>query len=246
MLTIMSIALILLLLYTIVPFIASRWVGIGVFQRSYRDERLALTFDDGPDPVYTNELLDLLKENQVKASFFVVGERAQQYPDIIRRMYREGHLIGVHNYVHRSNWLMAPWQVKQGVKKTADIIEDITGSRPVYYRPPWGMLNLFDLFLHKNFQIILWSVMVGDWRSKGGEKKIINRLREKITPGATIVLHDCGVTKGADEDAPKYTIKALRQLFKEMPVKNYSFIRIDEMLTRTNAQALELEFDKLN
>ena len=232
MLLFLFILFFLLLLYTLIPFGLSRWGGIGVFQRAGNDERLAFTFDDGPDPVYTNELLDLLQKYQVKASFFVVGSRAEQYPEVIQRMYREGHLIGIHNYVHRSNWLMTPWRVKQGVMKTADTLEKITGERPVYYRPPWGMLNFFDFFIHKDFRLILWSVMAGDWRSKGGKDKILHRLRKKIKPGSVILLHDCGVTYGADEDAPKYTIQALKQLIKELLEKGYSFTRIDEMVKK--------------
>lgn len=222
--------LLLLFFYTVIPYILSRWFGLSVFQRGLPERFIALTFDDGPDPVYTNELLDLLKEHEVKASFFVVGSRAEKYQEIIQRMDREGHLIGIHNYVHRSNWLMAPWQVKRSVEKTATTIEKITGKEPTFYRPPWGMLNLFDYSIHKRFRIILWSIMVGDWRSEGGEKKIITRLRAKIKPGAVILLHDCGVTWGADEDAPKYTIEALRQLLQELPQQGYSCVRIDEML----------------
>ncbi|MGG5253190.1 polysaccharide deacetylase family protein [Neobacillus sp. SM06] len=232
MLLLLIILLSLLLLYTLIPFGLSRLGGIGVFQKASHDERLAFTFDDGPDPVYTNELLDLLQKYQVKASFFVVGSRAEQYPEVIRRIYKEGHLIGIHNYVHRSNWLMTPWRVKQGVAKTADILEGITGERPVYYRPPWGALNIFDLFIHKDFRLILWSVMAGDWRSKGGKDKILHHLRKNIKLGSVILLHDCGVTFGAEEEAPKYTIQALKQLIKELIEKGHSFARIDEMVIK--------------
>lgn len=224
------ILLFLLALYTIIPFVLSRLFGIGVSQSSSGEMQLALTFDDGPDPIYTNELLDVLKEYNVKASFFIVGSRAEQYPDIIRRIHEERHLIGIHNYVHRSNWLMAPWQVKRGIEKTADLLEEITGKRPQYYRPPWGMLNLMDFFIHKDYRIILWSVMADDWRSKGGEKKVIHHLRSQIKPGAIILLHDCGVTWGADEEAPEHTIEALRQLLPELSKKGFSFLRVDEML----------------
>lgn len=226
----LSLLLFILALYMIVPFVLSRIFGFGVSRSSPGGMDLALTFDDGPDPVYTNELLDVLKENNIKASFFVVGSQAEQYPDIIRRIHEEGHLIGVHNYVHRSNWLMAPWQVKQGIEKTADLVEKMTGRRPRYYRPPWGLLNLMDFSIRKDYRIILWSVMADDWRSKGGEKKVIHRLQEQIKPGAIILLHDCGVTWGADEAAPRNTIEALRQLLPELSKKGFSLLRVDEML----------------
>lgn len=222
----------LFLLYTVIPFVLSRWMGIGVFQKSQYDQRLAFTFDDGPDPLYTVQLLDVLNQYSVKASFFVVGERAERFPEIIERMHMEGHLIGIHNYTHRSNWLMSPWKVKEGVEKTAQIIEQITGHRPVYYRPPWGMLNLFDYWIHPHYQIILWSVIVGDWRSKGGAARILQSLQQSLHPGAVILLHDCGATWGADEDAPKYTIAALRQLLSELAVQNKGTATVNEMLQK--------------
>lgn len=226
--------LLLVFIYTIFPFILSRWLGIGVYQNggqaAVQKRQIAFTFDDGPNEKYTNELLDLLKEHHVKASFFVVGVNAEKYPDIILRMHQEGHLIGVHNYLHRSNWLFTPWKVTKGLEKSAFTIEGITGTKLKYYRPPWGMLNFFDYFLHKRFKIILWSLMVGDWRSNGGSKKIETRLRNRIKSGDIIVLHDSGENWGADDDAPRYTIEALRTLLVELSGKGYSFVRIDEWI----------------
>jgi peptidoglycan/xylan/chitin deacetylase (PgdA/CDA1 family) len=220
-------------IYTIVPFILSRGAGLGVLKYAGRKavakKEIAFTFDDGPNPKYTNELLDLLKKHQIKASFFVVGEEAEKYPDIIFRMHKEGHLIGIHNYVHRSNWLMTPWRVKRDLEKSANIIEGITGTKPKYYRPPWGMLNIFDYFTHKDYMIILWSLMVGDWRSKGGSKKREEGILNGVKPGDIILLHDSGETWGANEDAPKYTITALKTVFKELSKRGYTCKRIDEL-----------------
>jgi peptidoglycan-N-acetylglucosamine deacetylase len=220
----------LFILYTVIPYILSSWVGFGVYRNGIRKREIALTFDDGPSPKYTNELLDLLYKHQIKASFFVVGSKAAKHPEIIQRMDREGHLIGIHNYVHQSNWLLTPLQVKHGLEKSAQIIENIIGVKPSFYRPPWGVVNLFDFFIHKNYRIILWSLMVGDWRSKGGSKKREIRLLERVKPGDIILLHDCGDTWGADVDAPLYTIEALRRVLPELAKRGYTFGRVDEMI----------------
>lgn len=111
-----------------------------------KDAEIALTFDDGPDPVYTPVLLDLLKRERIKATFFLVGERAARYPELVLRMSREGHCIGLHNYKHQCNWLISPWKNARTLEQSARIIENITGERPVFYRPPWGMMHLLDFF----------------------------------------------------------------------------------------------------
>jgi peptidoglycan/xylan/chitin deacetylase (PgdA/CDA1 family) len=219
----------ILAIYWAVPYFLTRVIGLGVLKHNKHSAKLAFTFDDGPNPEYTPQLLDLLEANDIKATFFVVGSKAEQYPEIIERIYKEGHLIGLHNYVHKSNWLMSPWTIRRHLKKSAAIIEKITGARPVYYRPPWGLVNLFDYFLIKQFKIILWSVMAEDWRSRGGYEKIKNKLLKSIKNGDVILLHDCGKTFGADEDAPKNTIQALKDVFKEISNRKMDCVRIDEL-----------------
>lgn len=235
MLDFLILLIIIVVMYMIIPFILSRWVGAGVVKKggseSIERREIALTFDDGPSPEYTDELLDVLQKHHVKASFFVVGSKAEKHPEIILRMHRDGHLIGIHNYVHRSNWLMTPWKVQRDLNKSAAIIQMITGTKPQYYRPPWGMLNLFDFF-HKNYHIILWSLMVGDWRSNGGSRKIEERLLKRVKPGVIIVLHDSGETWGADDDAPGYTIQALKKVLRELSHQGYTYKLVNEWKER--------------
>lgn len=220
---------IFILFYTIVPYFFSFVLGLGVFRKKKKSTSLAFTFDDGPHEIYTPMLLDLLHENNVKVTFFVLGSKAEQFPEIIRRMHAEGHLIGVHNYVHRSNWLMTPRKVLKELNRSAAIVEGITGVWPVYYRPPWGLLNLLDYFILKNFNVVLWSIMVSDWRSEGGSERVKKELLKKINHGDIILLHDSGETLGADEEAPYNTIMALKDVFKELRKQGFSSVRIDEM-----------------
>ncbi|MBS4174077.1 polysaccharide deacetylase family protein [Bacillus sp. FJAT-49736] len=229
------IVLIAIIVYMFVPFAFSRWIGIGVLRRNKANSAIAFTFDDGPDPKYTGELLNLLKKYHVKATFFVVGSKAEKHPDLILRMHREGHLIGMHNYVHRSNWGMMPWTVRRDLKRTASIIEGITGKRPIYYRPPWGLLNFFDLFLAGKYKLVLWSLMVGDWRSSGGSEKIIHGILNNVKPGDIILLHDSGETWGANEDAPAYTIEGLKYVLDALQKQGHYFTRIDNMYRKKKA-----------
>lgn len=229
MVKIILLMLLLLALYWLVPFILTAGLGIGVLKRKASSSKIAFTFDDGPNPVYTPQLLDLLKINNIKATFFVVGSKAEKYPELIARMHAEGHLIGMHNYVHKSNWVLTPWTLRRHLRKTDSIIEKITGERPVYYRPPWGLLTLFDFLLMNQYKIIHWSVMAEDWRSKGGSEKVKNRLLQNIKNGDVILLHDCGETPGADEDAPLNTIHALKDVFKELSSRGMSCVRMDEL-----------------
>ncbi|WP_066073761.1 polysaccharide deacetylase family protein [Neobacillus soli] len=230
MVYIVSAIIFFILLYTVIPYFLSRGLGLNIFKRGVDPSKIAFTFDDGPDPIYTPILLDLLKKNEVKATFFVVGSKAEKHPELIQRMHQEGHLIGIHNYVHHSNWLMSPWKVRKGLEDTARIIENITGVSPVYYRPPWGLLNLFDLFQRSNYKIILWSVMADDWRTRGGSEKIKQRLLANIKGGDVILLHDCGDTPGAESDAPRNTINALKDVLKQVETKELTCVRIDELL----------------
>src|SRR4051794_39095454 len=163
---IILLVLLFLVFYWLVPFILTAIAGIGVLKRKDSSDKISFTFDDGPNPIYTPQLLDLLKQYHIKATFFVVGWKAEKYPGLIARMHNEGHLIGIHNYVHKSNWIMAPWTTRRHLSKTAGIIEKITGERPIYYRPPWGLVTLVDFLLLKQYKIIHWSVMAEDWRSK--------------------------------------------------------------------------------
>ncbi|WP_042122009.1 polysaccharide deacetylase family protein [Paenibacillus senegalensis] len=226
------IVLIFTSLYMLLPWIITRIMGIGVVRRFQGNRQLALTFDDGPHPEYTPQLLDLLKKHNMKATFFVLASRAEQYPELLLRMHEEGHQIGVHNYDHKSNWLMLPWNVKRRqVDRSADIIERITGCRPTCYRPPWGMLNLTDLFLLKDYTIVLWSVMTGDWRSKVAEKRLKNSMLEGLKDGAIVLLHDSGDTLGANRDAPRYMLQALEEVLEELQRQSWATVRIDELMT---------------
>lgn len=217
-------------LYMFAPSLITRLTGLGVFRKGSVHNQVAFTFDDGPHPLYTPKLLDLLNDYQVKATFFVLGAQAEQYPELIRRMDREGHQIGIHNYCHTSNWLMLPGTVRRKhLDRSADIIESIVGIRPDHYRPPWGLINLFDIFRNKHYRIVLWSLMAGDWSSHACQTRLRSTLLRRITGGSVILLHDSGETIGADTQAPSYMLQALEDVLHQLQTKELQFVRLDEM-----------------
>ncbi|MFC4776537.1 polysaccharide deacetylase family protein [Paenibacillus sp. GCM10023252] len=224
----------LLTFYAFLPGLISRTFGFRVFKKGKVEREIALTFDDGPDPIYTPQLLDLLARYDAKATFFVVGSHAESHPELLKRMAEEGHRIGIHNYVHKSNWLMRPSTVKRQIERTSDIIERATGIQAAYYRPPWGIVNVFDYSNLGYLQIILWSAMFGDWRSKVGTKRLSKRMMRKLKPGEVLLLHDCGLTLGADEDAPKHMLQALGRYLEAGRERGYRFVGIDEMMKLTD------------
>ncbi|WP_052703028.1 polysaccharide deacetylase family protein [Paenibacillus beijingensis] len=223
----------LLTFYAFLPGLVSRTFGFKVFKKGRTEREIALTFDDGPDPVYTPQLLDLLARYDAKATFFVVGAHAELQPELLRRMRDEGHVIGIHNYVHKSNWLMRPSTVKKQIRRTCDIIREATGERASYYRPPWGIVNLFDFSNLGYLKIILWSSLFGDWRIRLGADRLGKRIMKKLNPGEVLLLHDCGQTWGADPDAPANMLKALEACLIEGLRRGYRFVHIEEMIALT-------------
>ncbi|MFD0716523.1 polysaccharide deacetylase family protein [Paenibacillus sp. GCM10027626] len=224
----------ILTFYAFLPGLVSRTFGFRVFKRGQANKEIALTFDDGPDPVYTPMLLDLLKQYNAKATFFVVGIYAEKHPELLKRMHDEGHIIGIHNYVHKSNWFMRPGTVKKQIQRTSDIIFNATGVRTTYYRPPWGIVNLFDFSNLGYLQIILWSSLFSDWRRKVGAERLRQRMMKKLRPGEVLLLHDCGSTLGADIDAPANMLEALQSVLEEGNRRGYAFVTIPEMIAITD------------
>lgn len=221
--------------YAFLPGLISRTFGFRVFKKGKAEKAIALTFDDGPDPVYTPQLLNLLARYNAKATFFIVGAHAEGQEKLLQRMQEEGHTIGIHNYVHKSNWVMRPRTVRRHIERTNTVIEKATGMKSVYYRPPWGIVNLFDYSNMGYMHIILWSALFGDWRVKVGAERLKRRMMKKLRPGEVLLLHDCGNTLGADAEAPRNMLIALEAYMEEAVKRGYSFVGVGEMMKLTDA-----------
>ncbi|WP_376845938.1 polysaccharide deacetylase family protein [Camelliibacillus cellulosilyticus] len=230
------------IVYGVLPTVLMRTFSLGLFNRSHVKGKVALTFDDGPHPEYTPKLLDLLKKYEAKATFFIVGEFAENHPEILKRMDREGHLIGIHHYRHVSNWLISPFRTRRECKKTAEVIERIIGKRPSYYRPPWGHLHLFIPWSRGAYRLVIWSDILGDWNRKLGKERLENRLRHAARDGAIIVLHDSDQTPGADKGAPLNMLWAVDRFLTEF-YHRYEFVTID-VLYESEQERLKSQVQK--
>ncbi|MFJ7728305.1 polysaccharide deacetylase family protein [Neobacillus sp. NPDC097160] len=220
--------LILFLVYAILPTVMIRVFSLGITKRTNTDA-IALTFDDGPNPVYTPQLLDLLKKYDVKATFFVVGSKVKSYPDIIKRMSREGHTIGIHHFEHISSWIHSPSRIKKQLQMTEQAITECTGEKVTFYRPPWGSFNLFSLLVSNRYKVILWSHIFGDWKAAKGKNGLLEELLTATEPGSILLLHDCGETLGADKEAPYYMLKSLEIYLQQNKNNGTKFVTFKDL-----------------
>jgi peptidoglycan-N-acetylglucosamine deacetylase len=154
---------------------------------------VALTFDDGPHPVHTREVLRLLKEHGAKATFFVIGKKAEAHPDVIREIAADGHDIGIHTYSHDRLLNMRPEsQIEEEIAKTAEIVEQITGKRPTLFRPPVGFtsprITLVVKWLAVN--VVGWSVRAFDGVGRIDPQIVLSRIVPRLRERAIVLLHD--------------------------------------------------------
>lgn len=181
-------------------------------------KKVALTFDDGPHPVYTPEMLDLLKEKNVKATFFLLGEQVEKYPDIVKRMSEEGHLIGNHSYKHEQLSKLSSVQACSQVNRTNELIYAITGKAPEYLRPPFGDWRE-KLDCEVNMIEVLWDVDTLDWSSKNKDK-VVNRVMKNVEEGDIILMHD----------SYESTVQATEKIIECLQKEGYEFVTVDELI----------------
>lgn len=162
--------------------------------------RIALTFDDGPDPVWTPRVLDLLRDKRASASFFLVGERAARAPEVVRRIAGEGHEVASHAWSHRSLWRLGPRATEAEVARTHELLTALTGREPRHFRPPWGMVNaaLFGVLRRHGERLVLWSLQPEGLRPVPAEQQARSVLA-RAHPGAIVDLHDAEGTPAAPE-----------------------------------------------
>lgn len=222
-----ALIIVIFFVYCLIPSIWLRNYSKTVLRCGNDDGlKVALTFDDGPHPVYTPKILGILKKYGVKATFFVVGKNILLYPEIIKHIQSDGHTLGIHSYAHIHAWLMFPFDVFMDLSKSCSAILKMTGKQPVWYRPPWGTFNLITPYAAKRFELIpvYWSVTAHDWESGVSTERIANTVLAKAKPGAIIVLHD----NGDNNSSVEKTVEALPNIIKSFLSKGYQFITLDE------------------
>jgi peptidoglycan/xylan/chitin deacetylase (PgdA/CDA1 family) len=190
---------------------------------------VALTFDDGPDPVSTPAFLATLADLGVPATFFVLGEMAARSPDLLRRLYDEGHEVGVHGWTHRNHLRLTPGRIYTELAATADTVERVCGRRPVWFRPPYGVLSAGSCAAAARLGLrpLLWTAWGRDWEATATTSSVLANLRRGgLRPGATLLLHDSDCTS-----APRAwtsALGALRPLVADCRSRGMSFVRVSE------------------
>ena len=186
----------------------------SVYHGNETTRNVTLTFDDGPDPRYTPQLLALLKKHEAKAVFFVIGKKAKAHPELIRQILDEGHRIGNHTYHHVNSWFIPPWRLKNEILATNQVLEAITGEPVRYFRSPWGRLTMWTHHFTKQLGMVtvLYSHVAKDWRRDQRPEDLYARVAGSIGGGAIVLLHDGGGAEGA----PDNTLKALETLLPHL------------------------------
>lgn len=185
---------------------------------SKEKKKIALTFDDGPNEKYTPEMLNALKERNVKATFFLLGEEVEKYPEIVKQIYEEGHLIGNHSYKHEQLSKLSMEQACNQVNRTNELIHNITGIYPAYLRPPFGDWHE-QLDCEMNMVEVLWDVDTLDWSSQN-HAQIVNKVLKNIQENDIILMHDGYET----------SVTAAMEIVDTLQKQGYEFVTVDEIL----------------
>lgn len=209
------------------PNVPPAGARISYSQVNITQSVVAMTFDDGPHPSLTPQLLDLLKERNIKCTFFVVGKNAKAYPQIIRRIIAEGHEIGNHTWTHRSLTSGSDEQIRKELQQSEDALFAAANYRPQVIRPPYGAINTRIkqlMFSEFGYSTIMWSVDPQDWR-RPGSSVVTSRLLAGAHPGAIMLAHD--IHPG--------TITAMPAFFDQMLAKGYQFVTVSQLMNMEKA-----------
>lgn len=203
--------------------------GMEYWHGDNGEKKIALTFDDGPNNVYTPQILDVLKQNDVRATFFMIGENVKRYPDVAKEVADSGEIIGNHSYTHRNLIFDINPFVRKQITRTQNIIFDNTGIVTNLFRPPFGGDDPFTLHQTKKlgYVVVKWSVSSKDWERPGVDR-IVNNVIKNARNGSIILMHD-GDELRQNIDRSQ-TVKALPIIISELRKQGYEFVTVPELL----------------
>ena len=215
-----GIKLICLLISLVLPIlsVSAEEGSTNVYHRHDNNEmKIALTFDDGPHPVLTPKILDILKEYQVKATFFIVGENAVNYPDIVERILKEGHEIGNHTHTHDKI-------DREEIERCEKTIYELTDYKTKLFRPPEGLINnaVRSASSRLGYDIILWNIDTRDW-DPTSPNDIYKNVTSNISAGSIILMHDY-----ISFNSP--TPEALKLMLPKLIDMGYQFVVVSELI----------------
>ena len=186
---------------------------------------VALTFDDGPSKLYTEQVLKILSDNNVKATFFVIGGSVKRYPEIFKKVFAAGHVIGNHSYTHPNFSKLNQNAIEKELSKTNSIIYANAHVYPIFFRPPFGATSALSRSVVENlgYKSVTWDYLVNDYDvSKTSPDIIANSIIKHASPGAVMVMHDGGGNRSK-------TVAALPKIISELKKQGYQFVTVAEI-----------------
>ncbi|WP_078393471.1 polysaccharide deacetylase family protein [Shouchella patagoniensis] len=211
------------------PTLQTEFPGVVFVKGDSASNQIALTFDDGPDPRFTGQVLEKLEAYNVPATFFVLGERVTANPDLLRRVIDGGHEIGNHTYSHLNLAEASVAQLEQELTETGDAVEAITGYRPSLFRPPYGFITReqVERLASLNYSVIGWDVDPLDWDGTPAAQ-VAQTVLQEAGAGSIILLHDGG---DVDTENPEiFSADALDEIIPALQNQGYTFVTVSELL----------------
>jgi peptidoglycan-N-acetylglucosamine deacetylase len=211
-------------------FIGSSIISLNYHVKAYSGnpsetkKRIAITFDDGPN-AFTESVLDVLKQHDVKAAFFCIGKHIEQYPNTFKRIVSEGHIVGNHSYSHAPLFdFYRQERIQREIQTTDALIQKISGKKVQFFRPPYGVTNpsIRRALAVTQHKVIGWNIRSFDTVIKN-EHKLLNRIKHRIVPGGIILMHDTS----------HHTINVLEQLLLFLQENEYTVVSLAQLLNIT-------------
>jgi peptidoglycan/xylan/chitin deacetylase (PgdA/CDA1 family) len=199
-------------------------LGYPLYGGNIHRPEIALTFDDGPNPPYTSQILTILHTYGVKATFFVIGTNAATYPNLVQQEYQDGHVVGNHTWTHPDLTQLTVFQVRDQLQRTSEEMRAITGVSPSIFRPPGGNFNetVQSVAASLGLSTIVWDVDPRDW-SQPGVDVIIQRVLATVHNGSIILLHDGGGDRSE-------TVAALPTIITTLEQRGFQFVTIPRLI----------------
>src|SRR3712207_2945054 len=221
---IVIVLVVIFIMHSIIPTYYNKWLNGNVVKSISGKKRIMLTFDDGPDPRYIYDLIDMLDRHKVKAVFFVVGQNAEKNPDIVREILYRGHKVGIHSWQHRNAMLYSYLYTKKDFENTSRIMGELKIDTKLY-RPPWGHVNIFSNFFAEKYgmKLVYWNVMAEDWEKNATDESIYSKIMTRVKDGSIICLHDAGENSGGAPQAPIKMISGLDRAIGDLIKDGYRF-----------------------
>jgi chitin deacetylase len=205
--------------------------GTKAIAQSQEPKPIALTFDDGPWQKSTLQILDVLKKNKVKATFFVVGRQVERYPQLVKQIVNEGHALGNHSWSHQYHHFNQSGVLRE-IDGTTELVYKTTGVKTNLFRPPGGVMNngLASYAHEKKYGIIMWSADSLDWRYRN-TAGLVDRVLREARPGGIVLMHDGGGNRHA-------TVEALPIVISQLKKRGYYFVTVPELLDTADKQVV--------